>query len=485
MTRRLSDATRETLPDGVARPAYDRRAVSPGIVHIGLGAFHRAHQAVAIDDCLAAGERDWGIVAASLRSAETRDALAPQDGLYTLSVRDGAAERLRVVGSIGEILVAPEDPARLLAALTRPATRLVTLTVTEKAYLRAGDGSLDIDHADLRADLAQPQRPKTVLGFLARALAERLSAGTPPFTVLSCDNLPENGTTLRRLLVAYAGLVDPALGDRIAADVAFPCCMVDRIVPATTEEDRDRIASALGLEDRWPVTTEPFSQWVVEEAFPLGRPGWERAGVTMVDDVRPFEEMKLRLLNGAHSAIAYLGLLAGHETVAAAFGDVGIRRFVGSLWEQAIPTLPDGLDPYVYTNELTRRFDNTALKHRTAQIATDGSQKLPQRIVAPALAALAKGAPADRLMTVVAAWTAACEARGRSLPAGHFSDPLDARLATIAERGAGAAETVAAVFDAAGFAAGRAERPRLEALAAEALGLLRVRGVAGLLAEGA
>ena len=393
-------------------------------------------------------------------------------------MRDGAAERLRVVGSIGEILVAPEDPARLLAALTRPATRLVTLTVTEKAYLRAGDGSLDIDHADLRADLAQPQRPKTVLGFLARALAERLSAGTPPFTVLSCDNLPENGTTLRRLLVAYAGLVDPALGDRIAADVAFPCCMVDRIVPATTEEDRDRIASALGLEDRWPVTTEPFSQWVVEEAFPLGRPGWERAGVTMVDDVRPFEEMKLRLLNGAHSAIAYLGLLAGHETVAAAFGDVGIRRFVGSLWDRR-----------------SRRFP-TGSTHMSIQMSWRGGSTTPRSSTAPRRSPLTaarscrsaslrrrwrrspRARPADRLMTVVAAWTAACEARGRSLPAGPLQRPARRQARRPSPSAAAAAETVAAVFDA------RRLRGRPGSAAAggaggrQHLGSLRVHGVA-------
>ena len=365
----------------------------------------------------------------------------------------------------------------------------MTLTVTEKAYLRAGDGSLDIDHADLRADLAQPQRPKTAHRLPG---ARRSPSGLPPARRHSpCCPATTCRRTARRCAACWSplpGCVDPALGDRIAADVAFPSRMVDRIVPATTEADRDRIASALGVEDAWPVMTEPFPQWVVEDAFPLGRPGWERSGVTMV--------RRREAVRGDEAPAAQRRAF-GDRLSRPAWPDTrrwptpsatpAIRRFVGSLWARGDPDASGdaGLDPYVYTSELTRRFDNTALAHRTAQIANDGSQKLPQRIVAPALAALAKGAPADRLMTVVAAWTAACEARGRSLPAGHFTDPLDARLATIAERGAGAAETVAAVFDATGFAAGRAERPRLEALAAEALGLLRVRGVAGLLAEGA
>ena len=385
--RRLSDRTLADVPASVTVPRYDRAAVRPGIVHLGLGAFHRAHQAMFVDDCLNAGDTGWGIVGASLRSPDTRDALAPQDGLYTLSSVDGSGERLRVVGSIQRVLVAPEDPGALLAAMTDPGIRIVTLTVTEKAYLRNAAGELDALHPDIVWDLANPATPRTAHGFLAEAIARRRAAGTPPFTVLSCDNLPANGATLRRLLVAFCRLRDPDLGLFVEAAIAFPSSMVDRIVPATTDADRERIGMALGVTDAWPVTTEPFVQWVIEDKFPTGRPQWENFGVEMVADVGPFEDMKLRLLNGSHSGIAYLGVLSGHQTVAESFGDPAIRRFVQRLWNEAIPTLASdaGLRPWAYTEDLTKRFDNPALKHRTAQIANDGSQKLPQRIIATAL----------------------------------------------------------------------------------------------------
>lgn len=455
MSSRLSHATIATLPAVVSVPKYDRGTVAPGIVHLGVGAFHRAHQAAYVDACLASGDTDWGIVGVSLRSPDTRDALAPQDGLYTLAVRDSAGEQLQAVGSILSLLVAPEDPGAVLGALADPRTRIVTLTITEKAYLRAADGALDKSHPDILHDLANPGSPKTAHGFLAGALARRRAAGTPPFTVLCCDNLPANGATLHGLLSAFAGLRDdPALAGHIAADVAFPSSMVDRIVPATTDADRARIAGELGVEDAWPVMTEPFCQWVVEDRFPGGRPAWEKFGVTMVEDVRPFEEMKLRLLNGAHSGIAYLGLLSGHATVDRAFADPAIRQFVDRLWAEAIPTLPQdaGLDTIAYTAELAERFSNTALAHRTAQIANDGSQKLPQRIIASALARLDAGVLPEQLSLVVAAWIAACQARGATLPQGHFTDPLDAALGELFARNPPAAETATAVFDLAGFA---------------------------------
>ena len=481
---RLSDRTLAALPAGIARPAYDRARVSPGIVHLGVGAFHRAHQAVIADDCLAAGGTGWGIVGASLRSPDTRDALAQQDGLYTLAVRSGAGERLRVVGSILSLLVAPESPAALLDALTAPSTRIVTMTVTEKAYLRAADGMLDTAHEDIVHDLADPAVPRTVHGFLAEALARRRAAGTPPFTVLTCDNLPANGATVRRLVIAFAMLRDAELARHIERDVAFPSSMVDRIVPATTDADRARVARSLGVADAWPVMTEPFCQWVVEDRFSAGRPRWEQCGVTMVADVRPYEEMKLRLLNGAHSAIAYLGLLSGRETVDRAFGDPAIRRFVDRLWAEAVPTLPAdaGLDTANYTAELAGRFSNPALAHRTAQIANDGSQKLPQRIVDPASAQLAAGRPADHLALALAAWIAACEARGGALPQRHFTDPLDPQLDALAAKALPAQDLTHAVFDLTGFAGGRPQRGKLLALAAGHLDRLRAGGPAAAFA---
>ncbi|MCV3208026.1 mannitol dehydrogenase family protein [Mesorhizobium sp. YC-39] len=495
---RLSNATVQGLPAATAVPLYDRTGVAPGIVHLGIGAFHRAHQAVYVDDCLAAGETDWGIVGVSLRSADTRDALAPQDGLYTLAVRDSGGESLRVIGSILSLLVAPDNPGAVLAALTDPRTRIVTLTITEKAYLRAVGGGLDAAHPDIVHDLANPQMPKTAHGFLAESLARRRAAGTPPFTVLCCDNLPANGATLHRLLVEFAALRDArltsdarfarerdaSLAQHIADEVAFPSSMVDRIVPATTDTDRTRISGLLGVDDAWPVMTEPFCQWVIEDDFPAGRPSWERFGVTMVGDVGPFEDMKLRLLNGAHSAIAYLGLLSGHATVDRAFADPAIRQFVDRLWAEAIPTLPQdaGLDTTDYTAQLAQRFSNTALAHRTAQIANDGSQKLPQRIVASAIERAEAGLLPEHLTLVIAAWIAACEARGKTLPENHFTDPLDAALAALDSRHLSAEETATAVFDLAGFARDFAERQTLIEAVAAHLERLRQGGPAGAFA---
>ena len=474
--QRLSD---KTLRDakGCALPRYDRQLVTTGIVHLGVGAFHRAHQAVYVDDCLAAGETEWGIVGASLRSTDTRDALAPQDGLYTLAVQDSSGETLRVIGSERELLVAPENPAALVARMADPATRIVTLTVTEKAYLRNSAGDLDLSHADIAWDLANPDGPRTVHGFLTEALAKRRQAGVPPFTVLCCDNLPANGETLRRLVLQFAETRDPALARHLEQDVAFPSAMVDRIVPATTDADHERISAAIGLEDAWPVKTEPFMQWVVEDRFPLGRPSWEKFGVTMVEDVRPYEEMKLRLLNGSHSGMAYLGLLRGRQSISEAFADPDIRGFVDRLWAEAIPTLPQdaGLDPQAYTKALANRFSNTALVHRTAQIAMDGSQKLPQRVVATARTQLEHGRSAQHLMLVAAAWIAACEARGRGLPADLFTDPLDEKLAGIFARGKGASETVRDVFAAAGFSVASAEDP-LPVIATAHLETIRTKG---------
>jgi fructuronate reductase len=472
---RLSEST---LPQAknCALPRYDRGRVTPGIVHLGVGAFHRAHQAVYVDDCLAAGEMDWGIVGASLRSPDTRDALAPQDGLYTLAVQDSSGDSLRIIGSEREILVAPENPAALVTRMADPAIRIVTLTVTEKAYLRNAAGDLDLAHPDIQWDLANPGNPRTVHGFLAAALAKRRQDGTAPFTVLCCDNLPANGETLRRLVVQFAEARNMDLAGHVERDVAFPSTMVDRIVPATTDADRERISAAIGLDDAWPVKTEPFMQWVVEDNFPLGRPSWE---------VRPYEEMKLRLLNGSHSGMAYLGLLCGRESISEAFADPDIRGFVDRLWAEAIPTLPTGagLDPQAYTQALARRYANTALVHRTAQIAMDGSQKLPQRIFSTGRAQLAAGRSADHLMLVAAAWVAACEARGKTLPAGHFADPLDGDMETIFSGRQTAAETVRAAFSRAGFDAVAGEAAaRLADIAARYFEIIRSQGARAAIA---
>jgi fructuronate reductase len=427
MSQRLREATLAALPPGIAGPRYDRSAMRSGIVHLGLGAFHRAHQAAYTDAILSEGDLRWGITSASLRSPATRDALAPQDGLYTLEQR-GETDTHAVIGSIRQVLVAPEDPAALIAAMAHPNTAIVSLTVTEKAYCRdPASGTLDEADATVRHDLANPGTPRGVFGFLARAIAQRRQAELPPFTVLCCDNLPSNGQTLHRLLHRFATLHDADLAAYIAGELACPDTMVDRIVPATTEADRARIAARLGLSDAWPVITEPFTQWVIQDRFTAGRPAWENAGATLVADVAPFEAMKLRLLNGSHSAIAYLGILAGHETVADAMGDPAIAAFIATLMERTTPTLslPPGVDLAGYKASLLTRFRNPALRHRTAQIAMDGSQKLPQRLLGPVRDLLALGQPIDCHALAIAAWM-------RTVATTDVNDPMASELTRIA-----------------------------------------------------
>jgi fructuronate reductase len=485
MRQRLSEKMLDRLPASVARPGYERNLIHPGIVHLGVGAFHRAHQAAYVDDCLQAGARDWAIIGASLRRTDTRDALQGQDGLYTLAIRSSEGEKLRVIGSLSCMLVAPENPQKLLAALSDRAIRIVTLTVTEKAYLRGADGRLDGDHPDVRHDLAHPDRPKTVHGFLAQALEHRRAQNIAPFTILCCDNLPANGSTLRQVMLDFASLHSRRLAEYVARNVAFPSSMVDRIVPATRPEDQTRISDTLGVDDTWPVMTEPFSQWVVEEQFPQGRPDWESFGVTMVKDVTPFEEMKLRLLNGSHSALAYLGLLSGHATVDEAFAAPQIRHFVDGLWTEAATTLPAAVSAQAdnYTRQLAQRFGNRALAHQLKQIATDGSQKLPQRIISPTLARLKAGRGANHLALVPAAWIAACAARGTTLPSGHFSDPLDREMATLLARSTSPEQTVSDVFDLAGFAHGEYLSLELQRQVAKHLTRLHEHGVVFTLAS--
>ncbi len=438
---RLSTANLRHLKPDVRAPAYDRGRVTPGIVHLGLGAFHRAHQAVYVDDLLAR-HPGWGIVGASLRSPATRDALEPQDWLYAVRALGGggAAEgaETRIVGAVVGGLVAPEDPSTLLDAMADPQTRIVTLTVTEKGYLHdPATGEINQDHPDVRHDLAKPGAPAGAIGFLVEALRRRRDAGVPPFTALSCDNLPANGQTLRRVVQGFAELRDPDLAAWIGGEVAFPSSMVDRIVPATTDDDRATTANALGLDDAWPVVTEPFTQWVVEDAFSAGRPPFEEAGVTMTADVEPFERMKLRMLNGAHSTLAYLGYLAGHATVAEAMADANLARLIdGLMRDEAAPTLtmPGGVDLDAYRRALLERFRNPALKHRTWQIAMDGSQKLPQRLLGTIRDRRASGAPFERAALGVAAWmryALGTDEQGRPI---DVRDPLADKLRRIGER---------------------------------------------------
>jgi len=385
--------------------AYDPAQADIGIVHLGVGAFHRAHQADYTDRAMAAGDRRWAILGASLRSPDTRDALAPQDFLYTLAESDQSGERCRVIGALRGVLVAPENPHSLIEAMCLPSVKIVSLTVTEKGYCHdPATGELNAQHPDILHDLADPHRPRSAPGFLVEAIRARKARGLPPFTVLCCDNLPANGRTVARVVTRLAQLRDPELGRHVAENVAFPATMVDRIVPATTDADRARIAAATGFEDAWPVVTEAFTDWVIEDHFPQGRPDW---AARFVSDIAPFETMKLRLLNGAHSSMAYLGYLAGHETIADCMADERLAHFVSHLMNAEVTStlaVPPGTDVSAYKQALLTRFRNPGLRHRCWQIAMDGSQKLPQRLLGTIRDRLKSGAPIDALALGVAAW---------------------------------------------------------------------------------
>jgi fructuronate reductase len=481
---RLSRATLPALPQEVRRPAHDPATLGTGIVHLGIGAFQRAHQAAFTQPLLAADPR-WGTLGASLRHSATRDALAPQDRLYTLAERDGSGERLTVMATLTGIVSAPAEAGQLLAHLAAADTRIVSLTITEKGYGRGADGGLDAGDPAIRRDLARDALPRTAPGLLVAALHARREAGIPPFAVLSCDNLPANGRTTARILADYARLAFPGLGDWITQEVSCPDTMVDRIVPATTEADRLRVAAALGAEDAWPVLAEPFRQWVIEDRFPLGRPAWEQTGATLVADVRPWEEMKLRLLNGAHSAIAYLGQLAGWETVADAMADPALFRFVGGLMAEASTTLhlPPGTDLPGYRDSLLARFCNPALRHRTAQIAADGSQKMPQRLFATGAERLQAGHGVAHVALAIAAWLRAAGGQddgGRPIA---FDDPIAARLAELGRPQQDAGTIARRFFAEPGLVPEGARRPDFESAVAASLATLCAQGAQGALAR--
>ncbi|MBQ0895729.1 mannitol dehydrogenase family protein [Micromonospora sp. U56] len=426
-------------------PAVDPRALRVGIVHLGIGAFHRAHQAVFTElAAAAAGRDDWGIAGITQRSASVSDQLMPQDGLYSVLERGRDVAPLRVVGSVREVLFGAGDPPAVVDRIADPAVRVVTLTVTEKGYRRDGAGRLDRSDPEVAADLAG-RAPRTVVGQLVRGLQRRSAGAAGPVTVLSCDNLVGNGEVLRGLvhdfLDALAEAEAGGLADWIAASVRFPSCMVDRIVPATTDEDRADVRAALGLEDRGVVVAEPFRQWVIEDDFAADRPAWNLAGAVFTDDVAAWESVKLRMLNATHSLLAYLGALRGHDTIAAALADDELATAAEALMvEDVAPTLrvPDGLDLADYRRQVLQRFSNPALRHRTVQVAMDGSQKLPVRLLGTVRDRLAAGTIPRQAALAVAAWMTYVakgrDARGRELP---LDDPLADRLRVAAAAGTG------------------------------------------------
>ena len=434
--RRLSERTLSHAPPQVLRPRYDRASTRIGSVHFGPGAFHRAHQAFYFDRLL---ERDArrAICAVSLKTSSLRDALAPQDGLYTLVELD-SAPTVRVIGAIREVLVATEDPAAVSRRLTAPDTSLVTITVTEKGYCLDGAGELDFDHPDIAHDLRHPEEPRSLIGWLVLGLQLRHERGLAPYLVVSCDNLSDNGAVLRRAVLNFAARRGPALTGWIEERARFPRTMVDSITPATDSALRSSVAQALNLQDAWPVQRERFVQWVVEETDATTQPDWASAGVTLSRDVSAHERAKLRLLNGAHSTLAYLGLLAGFETVAQAMAESALRAFIERLMIEDIqPTLaaPRGEDLGAYRQSILQRFENPAIRHQLAQIAWDGSQKLPIRLLGTIADAIRAHRPLARLALPVAAWLHFI--RSRVALGEPIVDPLCEQLAACGQRATG------------------------------------------------
>ncbi len=432
-------------------PQYSRANVTNGIVHIGVGGFHRSHQALYIDRYLeqqsdlqqsASPQPDcsWGICGVGLLKYDEkmRDALQSQDCLYTLVERSSEKDTARVIGSITDYLFAPEETPAVIDRLADATCRIVTLTITEGGYyVIEGTGEFDADHPNIQHDLQQPDQPISVYGFLSAALNQRRQKGLSPFTVLSCDNIQGNGNLARKMLTAFAKLQDLELGQWIDQNVAFPNSMVDRITPATTPGDIQMVSDQFAIADAWPVVAEPFIQWVVEDKFCAGRPEWESVGVQMTDDVHPYEMMKLRLLNASHSLLGYLGSLLGYTYTSEAMGDDLIRQAIERLMDEVTPTLltlPD-VDLGDYKRTLIERFSNPKVRDQLSRLCLNGSDKLPKFVLGSLRERLEQGGSIDYLSFTIAAWCRYLNGKdeqGQSLP---IDDPMAATLIEKAQSG--------------------------------------------------
>jgi mannitol 2-dehydrogenase len=432
------------LAPAVRVPAYDRRGLPPSIVHIGVGGFHRAHQAVYLDDLLhlpEPGSRRWGICGAGLlpQDALMRDALRPQDGLYTVVESDAGGRRPRVIGSLGRYLFAPEEPERVIETMASADCRIVSLTITEGGYYgREGTGDFDDTHPDILRDLAHPHEPTSAFGYLAEALDRRRRRGLGLFTVLCCDNLQHNGDVTRQAMLGFAERRDPALARWIAENGAFPNSMVDRITPVTTDAHREMVRREFGVDDAWPVITEPFRQWILEDRFPAGRPAWELAGAQITSDVAPYEKMKIRLLNASHQVMTHIGLLLGHSSTDGAMADPDIRRLVRETMDlEVTPLLPavPGIDLEDYKATLMVRFANPAIRDQLSRNAVDASVRIPAFVLPSVSEQLERGGPIGRLCFTVACWfrcLAGTDEQGRALT---IVDRRAAELQRLARRG--------------------------------------------------
>ncbi|MFK7854005.1 MAG: mannitol dehydrogenase family protein [Granulosicoccus sp.] len=420
-----------------------------GIVHLGIGAFFRAFGCIYIADAMEVSGGDWGVVGVSLRSPETRDALQSQDWRYTSVTLSPQGEQCRSIDVLNDILFAPDDPQSVLEAMANPAIKIVSLTVTEKGYCHnPATGQLNDNHPDIQHDLVH-ELPVSAIGYMVRALQIRRKANLPPFTVLSCDNLPDNGKLVRKLVLELAQHIDPSLHDWIAEQGSFPSTMVDRITPATTDADIARVQELTGYQDAWPVLHEPFSQWVVEDKFVGGaRPDLAAVGAEMVGDVSAYEHMKLRMLNGTHSALAYTGYLAGYQTIAETVADPVFERYARLLWTEIIATVtaPPGVDLKAYADALLVRYQNPKIHHRTWQIAMDGSQKLPQRILNTVVENNQAHRNCDGLLLAIGAWmryVGGIDEEGQPI---DVRDPLSSTLETLSASAGSPADKVTALL---------------------------------------
>ena len=430
----------------ITAPSYNRDEIKPGIVHLGIGAFHRAHQAWYTEAVLNKFGGNWGIVGCSLRSAGVKDQLAEQDGLYTLVERGPEGEKFQLIGAVKSVMVGPEDPQALLQQMAEENIKIVSLTVTEKGYCHdPATGDLNLSHPDIVHDLENVAQPKSAIGYIVAALKIRKENNVAAFTALSCDNLPNNGNVLAKVIKQFAKKVDADLAAWIDANVSFPNTMIDRIVPATTEKDRESFESAVGFRDEGIVLAEPFSQWVIENKFCNERPQWEEVGALLVDDVELFEKMKLRLLNGSHSTLAYCGYLAGKETISDVMLEPAFVQLATVFMDrEAGETLdvPAGFDVQNYKQQLRDRFANPGLRHRTWQIAMDGSQKLPQRLLGTLRDQLKGHGNIDILCLALAAWmryVSAVDEQGKAI---DVQDPFAARLKKCHEQNKGNPEDI-------------------------------------------
>jgi mannitol 2-dehydrogenase len=407
---RLNSASLSKLNANIRVPAYDRGALAQNTVHIGVGGFHRAHQAVYLDDLLHLADAErWGECGFGVLQSDSRmrDALREQDFLYTLVQRSSQRQEARIIGSMVNYVFAPESCHIAIEKLASPDTRIVSLTITEGGYfIDESTGAFTAEHFDIQHDIQHPHQPKTSMGYLNAALDLRRSRGLAPFTVMSCDNLQGNGNVVKKVLLGLAELQSPMLRRWIADNVAFPNSMVDRITPATTDVDRTSIQEKFGVDDTWPVVAEPFIQWVIEDTFCNRRPAWERVGAQLVCDVMPYELMKMRLLNGSHLALGYLGAIIGYTYVHEVMQDPLFTKFIVAFMEEVTPVVPviPGVSVGEYKKVLVERFLNPAIMDQVTRICSEGSAKMPKWVLPSILDLSHKDAPVELLSLVVASW---------------------------------------------------------------------------------